>query len=322
MIDAAHRAPVVARIESASDVAARLPSLSGVIAIPYLAGWSTRRFKDLATRIHGEIVRAVTSREMRKSGLAVALRGEIDECKRTPSSRGALSVVETCKRWTIDHRHDPDALEVLAESKDAVLDGAMISAVIDASTHFGEMGRSRVVGAMAERLLKWSSALMLPEGVSRVLAAAKDLPWEAPAHEDIAKAAVALERELFYEASPAERERFERAVNGSVADVVKGYAHHPRVAVLEHVARSTERAELLEQISSRAEAVFEIDPRLTYRLVAALASNPATPAEILHPFARADFWTKGVPEQQALDALLARAIGRVAQPENEVALSP
>ncbi len=326
MADALNPRRVTARIESAADVAARLPSFSGVVAIPYLAGWATRQFNELATRVQGAIVRAVTSRDLRKRDLSSVLQTRIDDAKNSPSSRAVRAgmVLEVCRKWCIERRYDPDALEVLSEAPDATLDGSIVSAVLDASKHVGEMGRSRVVGALAQRLLQRSSALTFTDGVSRVLAAAKDLPWESPAHEYIARACVALERDLFYDASEAERSKFEHFIKGALTDLVNGYAEHPRVAVLQHVARGTDRSELLQKIANRAQAALAIDPRLTYRLVEALALNPATPVEVLQPFARADFWTKGEPERQALDALLTRSMGHVVKlrQSNDVALTP
>lgn len=316
MNNAVRAVRVSVRVESAADLAARLPSMPGVVSIPRLAGWASKHFKDLATRVQGEIVRAVTSRDLRKSVLAGALRSHLDEASAAVTAHGGNStesrrkatVLNASKRWCIERRLDPDAMEVLSESKEALLDGAAVSAVLDASQHFGEMGRSRVVGAMAQRLLALSSALTFPEGVSRVIAAAKDLPWEAPAHEDIAKAAVHLEGELFYEASVEERERFELAVGGAVTDLVAHYAQHPRIAVLQHVALKSERADVLQEIAGRAQAVFALDSRMTFRLVEALATNPAATPDVLRPFAKAEFWTKNEREQVALNAMLARAL--------------
>lgn len=298
---------VSVRIETAADVAARLPSMSGVVSVPYLHGWISKRFSDLATRIQGEIVRAVTARDARKSGLVGELRTQIEDAK-GGSSRNAQPVLEACKRWCIDHRHDPDALEVLSEAKDASLDGATVAAILDSSKRFGEMGRSRVIGVLAKRLLDLPSALKFPDGVSRVLAVARELPWEAPAHEDIAKAAVALENGLLYEATVAERDLFEQSINGAVGEMVQAYATHPRVAVQQQIARGTDRTDLLSDIAAYAQSLLQIDPRLTYRLVEALATNPATPVAALQPFARAEVWTRGEQEKKALDALLSRSL--------------
>ena len=311
---------VTVRIESAAEVAARLPTLTGVIAVPYLNGWVSKRYADLSVRIQGAIVRAVTSRDARKSGLAAELKSLIDDAK-GGSSRNAPALVEVCKLWCIQRRHDPDALEVLSEAKEAVLDDATVSSILDSSKRFGEMGRSRVIGVLATRLLKLSSALEFPDGVSRVLAMAWELPWEAPAHEDIAKALVALESGLLFEATVQERDRFERSIRGAVGDMVKAYATHPRVAVQQQVARNCDRPELLNGIAVHARSLMDIDPRLSYRLVEALASNPATPVQALRPFARAEVWTHGEDEKKALDALLNRAVSRGAPLDDQVPTS-
>lgn len=311
---------VSVQFDSPASLSTRLPSLHGVVSIPYLPGWSAKPFNDLVTRIHGEIVRAVTSRELRKTGLAIALRGRLDDANVSsfPFRASRHMVLEVCKQWCIEHVSNPDALEVLSESHSSTFDEPTVSAILDASNRFGEMGRSRVVGALSEKLLAWPTASVFPAGVSRIFAAAKTLPWEAPAHEQIARAAVELERDLFYEADPEAKKVFEGAINGSVEALVDEYANHPRVAVVQIVAARTERIELLEKIAARAEAIFHVDSRLTYRLVKALAENVATPVHILRPFAQAALWTDKEDQQGALGALLSRAISRPQQPQPSV----
>lgn len=301
---------VSVRIDGAAAVAARMPAISGVVLVPRMLDWAARPMSSLLTRVRGEIVRAVTSNEARKSHCAAELKSIVEDAGAAYRGRSpAVAKAEACKSYCVENRHDPVALEALCENKDAVLDGALVSMMIDSSAGFGEMGRSRLMGALAQRALQLQAALSFPEGVSRVLHAAQDLPWDAPGHEAIAKAVVALDKGLSHECDPGERERFERLIGSSVAEAVTFYATYPRIAVMEVVARDSERQEALRMVVERAEKVYEIDPRMTYRLVAALASNSATAPDLLRPFAKAEMWTEGVAQRQALGAMLGRVVG-------------
>ena len=298
------------RIEGHATVAARMPAISGVVLVPRLVGWATRPMSSLITRVRGEIVRAVTSNEAQMSQCASALRSAIEDAGvKSQIHNPASARADACKNWCVENRDNPIALQALCENKATPWDSSIVSMIVDASSGFGEMGRSRLLGALAQRTLQLQTALIFPDGVSRLLNAAQDLPWEAPGHETIAKAVVSLDKELFYECDPEERERFEQRLGGELPEVVKSYAQHPRLAVVEAVARECERPEVLRLIAERAENVYSIDTRMTYRLVTALASNPATPAELLRPFVHAEMWTKGNEERKALSALLSRVVG-------------
>lgn len=299
-------------IESPSSVAARMPAITGVVLVPRLVGWATRPMASLITRVRGEIVRAVTANEVQLSQRSAALKSAIDDAGMNAPVRSQPAERENaCKRWCVEHRNDPIALQALCENKVAPWDSSIVSMIVEASTGFGEMGRSRVLGALANRTLQLQTALACPDGVSRVLNAAQDLPWEAPGHEAIAKAVVNLDKELFYEGDATQTERFERLLGGSMSEVVASYAAHPRIAVVEVVARECDRQEVLGQIANRAESLYEMDPRMTFRLVTALASNRCTTPELLRPFANPEMWTQGTEERKALGAMLSRVVGEL-----------
>lgn len=304
------------RIESAAAVAARMPSVSGIVKIPRLNGWATKSFDDLLTRIRGEIVKAVTSLDARMSQCEASLRCAIEDADASPL-RGlsrVAAVAQACKTWAVEHRADPAALQTLCENPNVQIDGSIASLVIDSSATFGEMGRSRVLAALAERVFEESAALAQPQEVLRVLEAGKDLPWQAPGHEDLARCAVVLDKALY--AGPADQRPAtpNAGLAGDLQDAVMAYAMHPRIAVLEVVARNTIRVEALTLISARAEELYEIDPRLTHRLVAALAQNPATPPAVLRPLADAKMWTNKAEERASLEALLDRVVGKTPAP--------
>lgn len=298
------------RIEGPSTVAARMPAISGVVLVPRLVGWATRPMSSLITRVRGEIVRAVTSNEAQMSQCSAALKSVIDDAGVTSRIHNATAAkTDACKKWCVENRNDPIALQALCENRNAPWDASIVSMIVEASAGFGEMSRSRLLGSLAQRSLQLQTALIFPEGVSRLLKAAQELPWEAPGHEAIAKAVVSLDKELFYECDAYEREKFEQRLGGELSEVVAEYAKHPRVAVVEVVARECERPKVLQLIANRAEDVYSLDTRMTFRLVSALAGNRSTTPEILRPFVHADMWTKGNEERQALAALLSRVVG-------------
>jgi hypothetical protein len=248
--------------------------------------------------------------------LQIELKGLMREHAPFKTPRAAA---EICKAWCVEHRHDAAALEVLCDHEGAVLDSSVVSLVLDSCEKFGEMGRSRVLSALASRLLPIGQIQTHADAASRLLRAARELPWEAPGHEDIARAVTELERDLFYETTAQEREGLERVLGVSVAQLVDEYANHPRVAVVEEVAKRCERADVLKTISERALAVHTIDTRMSCRLVAALAGNLCTPVEVLHPFASPEMWTHGEQERTALGALLSRSMGTPLRPVQSTA---
>lgn len=299
------------RIEGPGAVAARMPAISGVVLVPRLVGWVTRPISSVLTRVRGEIVRAITSSEAQMSQCSSALNSVIEDAVVVSKIHNPVTAkADACKNWCVENRRDPIALQALCENKAAAWDSSIVSLVIEASAGFGEMGRSRLLGALAQRALQLQTALQLPDGVSRLLNAAQDLPWEAPGHEEIAKAVVALDKELFHGCEASVHAQFEKALGGSLADVVMSYASHPRIAVVEVVARDCEHEDALRLIAERAQDVYSIDPRMTYRLVTALAGNRNTTPEMLSPFADPAMWTKGDEERKALGALLQRVKGK------------
>jgi len=309
---AANLRQVKAWIGTPGSFSARIPAVSGVVSVPRLHGWASRPLVEMVTLVRGEIIKAVTSNEVRLRDCETSLQSTMADAGQSALSFDRdRALIESCKSWCVTHRSDPIALQALCQNEKAPMDAAVVSMVVEASSTFGEMGRSRVLGALAGRVMKLKEALNSPESVSRVLAAAQQLPWEAPGHEQIAKAVVALDRELFYEATPDAREAFERKLGGALAEVVQEYAAHPRFAVVEEVARACERQDVLAGIAGRAEDVFDLDPRRGYRMVAALASNPHAPHEVLRPFAKSELWTTNVEAGRALAAMLQRAVGDV-----------
>lgn len=292
---------------NASAVAARLPSLSGVVEVPRLHGWGSRPLGDLLSIVRGAVIRAVTARESLISERDSSLRSTLED---HVSGMDQFSrTMNATKNWCVQHRHDPLALQVLCENRQAPIDASLTSMVVEASASFGEMSRSRVFGAIAKRVCEWRQAIDDPGSVLKVLNAAKNLPWESSGHEVIAGAVVALDKDLFYEVKPAVMERFERQLGGPLAEIIMEYASHPRCAVAEIVARTCERGDVLARIADRAQDAMEIDERQGFRLIGALASNRHASADVLSQFARPELWTEGVEESKALQALLARAIG-------------
>ena len=315
---------ITVRIGSdAASVAKRLPSISGVVAVPRLHGWGTRQLGDLMAVVRGAVVRAVTSREILLSERDSSLRSTLqdsefgmDQAKRT---------MDACKNWCVQHRNDPLALQVLCENRQVPFDSAVTSMLVEASAGFGEMNRSRVFGAVAKRVCEWRQALDTPDAVLKVLSAAKQLPWESAGHEVLAASLVRLDKDLFYECEPQVRDRFERSIGRPLTDVLMEYADHPRCAVAEVIARGCEREDVLKRIAQRAEDSMEIDERIGFRLITALASNRQATSDVLGQFARSELWTSGLEEGKALQALLRRAVGEppvVATRDEEPEVAP
>ncbi|SFF33845.1 hypothetical protein, partial [Paracidovorax wautersii] len=250
---------VTAWVGRPSEFAARLPAVKGVVSMPEIRGWSVRPLAELITRVRGEVVRAVTSNEDRLRECAASLQNAIDDANlgSIDFNRSRL-VSEACKLWCVQHSDDPAALQALCDNKTAPIDGHIASMVVEASARFGEMGRSRVLGAIADRMLGYDTALANPDAVLKVLGAAQQLPWEAPGHERVARAVTALDTELQCEASLEAREAFERRIGRSLADITMDYAAHQRVAVAEVVARSSERQDVQKFIADRAEGLFSV----------------------------------------------------------------
>lgn len=291
---------VRANISSTREVSTRLPNLSAVVSIPRQSGWAVRTISEIATVVRGLVIRAVTAEDALQSQSVASLQSALEDAEeRSPAGRWTL--MEACKTWCTENRRDPHALKAFCEYELAPIDMSIVSMIADASARFAEMNRSKVLGALAVRVLKADAAIASPGCVMHLLQAANELPWEAQGHETIATALLNLDKGLDNELYSV-RQRFETAIGQTLEQCLLTYARHERVAVAETIARECEREPVLLEIAERAMDVVEIEPRLGFKLIAAISSNVnATPA-VLSKFTDSTMW-RTADSQHSADAL-------------------
>ncbi len=285
MVNQSMATSVVVRVETPDAVAAKMPKVSVVVAVPSLSGWMSGAFDEVSRRIREAVSSVVSTREERTKELASDLRRTLHQAVETRQD-----VQGAAKAWCVTHS-GAHAVEVLCGHPEVAMDSSFVSYLLDEADKANAMDRSRIYSTLAKRVLLSGEVLQSADGASRLLAASRSLPWQAPAHADIAQFITQLETDLGA-ATEAQRLQIDGVLGASVAQWVDHYANHERVAVAAEVGALSERPEVLERIGARAQEVHAIDPRLTRSLVNALIDNKTTSEQVLRPFVSAPMWTQ------------------------------
>jgi hypothetical protein len=276
---------VVVHVGSPESVAANMPKMAVVVSVPRLAGWMSGSLEDVSKRIRTAVANVVSSRDERKAEMAADLRRAINTAVETRQD-----VQEAVKTWCVSHPSVP-AVQALCDNPHVVMDSSLASFAIDTADRAGSADRSMGYAALAARVLSSQQVQDSTDAASRLLAASLNLPWQAPAHAEFAKAMVRLETDLGL-TSVDKRSAIDEALGASVSQWVDHYTEHQRIAVVVEVAAVCMRPEVLERIGRRAQEAHAVDPRLTYSLVNALIDNKSVDADVLRPFVGASMWTQ------------------------------
>ena len=304
---------VVARVESPQAVAAKMPQMAVVVAVPRLSGWMTGALDDVSRRIRAAVATVVSTRALRGTELKADLHSSL-----SLATEMRHDVQGAAKTWCVTHT-GVQAVEALCENSEVALDSSLVSFLLDSADRASAADRSSMYSALAKRVLSFTEVLQSADPASRLLAASRTLPWQAPAHIDIAHALTQLETDM-RDVTKAQRLQVDGSLGASVTQWVDHYAVHERIAVVAEVAALSERPEVLERIGERAQSAHAVDPRLTYSLASALLDNKATPAQVLRPFVAVSMWNQA--DSMALASRAGFAIAQRSHAARAISVEP